>query len=329
MQVILLGTAAGGGFPQWNCWCPVCRIARSDPARARPRTQSSIAVSADGRRWFLVNASPDVREQLTRLPADAPRAVRHVPIEGVVLTDAELDHTMGIALLREARRLDVYATRAVSRTLERDSRLLPITRAFADVTVTELALSQPIALRSRDGAESGLTVEAFAVPGDPPRFAAEELAGHTVGLLIRDDAGAACAFVPGCGALDDSLLARFASASLVLFDGTFWSGDELIGLGISDRRAEEMGHVPIGGLGEDGTGGGSLERLSGCPVPVIYTHINNTNPVLIEDSPQRAAVAAAGLTIGADGMRLSVSAAGDGGRGTPGVGRHSLSRVAS
>jgi len=319
MQVMLLGTAAGGGFPQWNCWCPACALARSDPARARPRTQSSVAVSADGRRWFLVNASPDVREQLARLPLPSPpaggsRLTRHVPIEGVVLTDAELDHSLGIALLREARRLRVYATAAVSDTLERDSRLLPVTRAFADVAVTELVLTVPVALHLTDGAESGLTVEAFAVPGDPPRFASGNLAGHTVGLLFRDGAGATCAYVPACGALDDSLLARLARASLVLFDGTFWSADELVALGIGDRRAQDMGHVPIGGLGDDGTRGGSLERLATLPGWVVYTHINNTNPVLIEDSPQRSAVEGAGLTVGEDGMRFTVPATGAGER---------------
>lgn len=310
MRVMLLGTAAGGGFPQWNCWCPGCRVARSDPARARPRTQSALAVSADGRHWFLVNASPDVREQIARLPlppmlGEEAGAVRRVPIEGVVLTDAELDHSLGLALLREARRLNVHATHAVARTLEHDSCLLPVTRAFADVTVTELAPSRPVALRRADGAASGLTVEAFAVPGDAPRFAREELEGHTVGLQFRDESGATCSFVPGCGALDASLLARLASTSLVLFDGTFWSSDELIALGIGDRRAEEMGHVPMTG---DGTREGSLEALSACGVPVIYTHVNNTNPVLIEDSPQRAAVARAGLTVGHDGMCLTVLA---------------------
>jgi pyrroloquinoline quinone biosynthesis protein B len=311
MQVILLGTAAGGGFPQWNCWCPTCRVARSDPRRARPRTQSSIAVSADGRHWFLVNASPDVREQLSRLPSAAePAGARHVPLEAVLLTDAELDHTLGIVLLREARQLTVYATRAVTRTLDRDSRILPVTDAFADVSVEELPLAEPVALRCRDGAPGGLTVEAFAVAGDPPRFAADARPGHTVGLLARDEDGAACAFVPGCGAIDDSLLARLGGASVVLFDGTFWSEDELIALGISDRRATDMGHVPIAGSGEEGSGGGSLERLSTCGVPVIYTHVNNTNPVLLEDSPQRAAVEAAGLAVGVDGLRLDVSTAG-------------------
>ena len=319
MQVLLLGTAAGGGFPQWNCWCPSCRVARAEPERARPRTQSSIAASADGQRWFLVNASPDVREQLARLPAPPvpggmPAAVRHVPIEGVVLTDAELDHSLGIALLREARRLHLHATAAAVHTLERESCLLPITRAFADVRVTELPLGRPIALRDARGTQSGLTVEAFPVPGDPPRFASTTMVGHTVGLLIRDDAGATCAVVPGCGALDDALLARLAAASLVLFDGTFWSGDELIALGLGERTAAQTGHVPISG------DGGSLERLAELGVPVIYTHINNTNPVLIEDSPQHAAVQAAGLAVGADGMRLDVTAGGAGAhRGTSAV----------
>jgi pyrroloquinoline quinone biosynthesis protein B len=314
MQVMLLGTAAGGGFPQWNCWCPVCLAARAKPPRALPRTQSSVAISADGARWFLVNASPDVREQLSRLPlpppdhgADSSGGVRRVPIEGLILTDAELDHSLGVALLREARRLNLYATRAVSRTLDRDARILPVTRAFADVRVTELSLYRPVPLRDSNAEECGLSVEAFAVPGDPPRFASEALPGHTVGLVIRDAAGATCVYVPACAALDDSLLRRFSAASLVLFDGTFWSSDELIALGISDRRAEDMGHVPIGGGGEDAARGGSLERLAACGTAVIYTHINNTNPVLIENSPQRAAVERAGVAVGFDGMRITVS----------------------
>ena len=143
MHVVLLGTAAGGGFPQWNCWCPSCRVARSDPQRAIPRSQSSAAVSADGARWFLLNASPDVHAQLARLSSAAPTGYRHVPVEGIVLTDAELDHTLGVVLLREARRLQVLATDAVRRVIEDDSRVLAVTRAFADVTVTELMMDVP------------------------------------------------------------------------------------------------------------------------------------------------------------------------------------------
>jgi pyrroloquinoline quinone biosynthesis protein B len=246
MRVIVLGSAAGGGFPQWNCWCPSCRAAREDPAAAVPRTQSSVAVSADGRRWFLLNASPDVREQLTRLPLPTPRRVRSVPVEGVVLTDAELDHTLGLVLLREAGRLPLYATGGVAETLACDSRLLAVTRAFATVPLTPLALDQPTPLLTRDGEPSGLMVEAFTVPAGPPRFASVERTGHTVGLLVTDvTSGAVAGFVPGCGDLDEALLARLGAADLLLFDGTFWTDTELIDLGIAERTARQMDHLPI------------------------------------------------------------------------------------
>ncbi|HEX6533634.1 MAG TPA: pyrroloquinoline quinone biosynthesis protein PqqB [Gemmatimonadaceae bacterium] len=318
MHVLLLGTAAGGGFPQWNCLCPVCRAARDDPAAAHPRTQSSIALSADGTRWFLCNASPDVREQLARLPLPLPlplsdprlppgpegtrerSPVRRVPIEGIVLTDAELDHSLGLALLREARDLRLWATEAVIRTLERDSRLLPVTRAFASVRVTELRVDSALELRDASDAPTGLEVEPFLVAGDPPRFATADEPGHSVGLLVRDRAtGGRCAYVPACGALDPPLLARLADADLVLFDGTCWTDDELQALGIGTRGATEMGHLPISGPN------GSLEPLSRLSAArVVYTHINNTNPILLEHSEARRAVERAGLTVGMDGMRF-------------------------
>jgi len=302
MRVVLLGTAAGGGFPQWNCWCPTCRVARREPTRARPRTQSSVAVSADGNRWFLLNASPDVHAQLARIPGPEPRGMRHVPIEGVVLTDAELDHTLGIVLLREGRYLQLYATPAAQSVIERDSRVLPVTRAFAEVRVEPLAIGGSTALGYRDGCPAGLTVTAFPVPAGPPRFASEDLPGHTVGLLVRDDAtGGVCAFVPGCGGLDRTLLDRLAGAELVLFDGTFWTDDELIALGIGQRTARAMDHLPVSGPD------GSLEQLAALPARHrVYTHINNTNPMLIEDSPHRLEVERHGLTVGADGMRLTL-----------------------
>jgi pyrroloquinoline quinone biosynthesis protein B len=259
-------------------------------------------VSADGHGWFLCNASPDVREQLTMLPPRATTGSRYTPVEGIVLTDAELDHTLGIALLREGRRLHVYATAAVTRTLECDSRILPVTRAFARVSVTELPLGAPVELRDRDGAPSGLTIEAFAAPGDPPRFASTDVPGHTVGLLIRDaGTGGTCAFVPGCGALDEAIIARLARADLIFFDGTCWSDDELIQLGISDRTATAMGHLPI--FGESG----SLAQIGRLPARYkVYTHLNNTNPVLLERSPERAAVEEAGMSVGMDGMEFDV-----------------------
>lgn len=302
MHLILLGTAAGGGFPQWNCWCPSCRVARSDPTRARPRTQSSAAVSADGRRWFLLNVSPDVREQLARLDGAPADTIRHVPVEGIVATDAELDHTLGLALLREARELQLYATEAVLAVLAQDSRLLPVTEAFARVALVRLPLEEAVPLRYRDGTDSGLTVTAFPVAGDPPRFARRALPGHTVGLWLTDRAtGGRLAFVPGCGALDTALLARLGGASLVCIDGTFWADDEMIQLGLSERTARQMDHLPIAGPG------GSLEtlaRLAG--VPRVYTHINNSNPILLEDSPERRQVDAAGILVGQDGMRFDL-----------------------
>jgi len=302
VRVILLGTAAGGGFPQWNCWCPTCRAARLDPRSALPRSQSSAAISADGEHWFLLNASPDVRDQVQQLNGHAPAGNRHVPIEGVVLTDAELDHSLGLVLLREGRSLQVYATEAVERMVTEDSRLLSVARAFADVRVTRLQLGSATALTLRDGTDAGLLVEPFVVAADPPRFAARTEAGHTVGLIITEvETGKRCAYLPGCGAIDDALLSRLENAELVLFDGTFWSNDELITLGIGERTALQLDHLPMSGQE------GSLERLRALPSRHrVYVHINNTNPVLLEDSAERRTVEAAGLIIGMDGMRFDI-----------------------
>ncbi len=298
MKLILLGTAAGGGFPQWNCRCPPCVSSRRDPATAHPRSQSSVAVSSDGVRWFLLNASPDVRRQLAAIPLDQPGVTRHVPFEGIVLTDGELDHTLGLPLLREARHLQLYATSEIEHILERASRLLPLTRAFADVRVTRLQPGVAIPLADRDGGESGLTVEAFTVAGHAPRFAGEAGPGQCIGVLIRDGAGTSCAYLPGCGALDEQLMGRLSEAAVVLFDGTFWQDDELIALGVGTRTARAMGHLPISG------DEGSLRPLASLPGRVVYVHLNNTNPVLIEHSSERALVEAAGITIGYDGMEL-------------------------
>lgn len=225
-----------------------------------------------------------------------------MPIEGVLVTDAELDHTVGLLLLRESGTLPLYATDAVARILDTDSRITATTRAFSTVPTTPLVIDQPVPLTTRDGSATGLTVEAFTVVADPPRFAPGAGHGHTVGFFIRDtNTGSACAFVPGCGDIDTALLSRLGDAALVLFDGTFWNDDELIALGIGQRTARQMDHLPIGGAD------GSLSRLATLPsTHRVYTHINNTNPVLLEQSPQRAEVTRAGLTVGADGMRFEV-----------------------
>lgn len=228
--------------------------------------------------------------------------MRQVPIEGVVLTDAELDHTLGILLLREGRYLQIYATQAVRSIVERDSRIVPVTRAFAEVRLENLPAGGTTQLFYRDGCPSGLAVSSFPVPAGPPRFASGDHPGHTVGLLVRDEAsGGACAFVPGCGGLDETLLGLLGQAELVLFDGTFWKDDELIALGIGERTARDMDHLPVSGPE------GSLERLASLgSAHRIYTHINNTNPMLIEDSPERLMVERRGLAVGADGMRFTL-----------------------
>ncbi|HEX6105506.1 MAG TPA: pyrroloquinoline quinone biosynthesis protein PqqB [Gemmatimonadales bacterium] len=302
MQIILLGTAAGGGFPQWNCWCEPCRIARAEPDRARPRSQSAAAVSADGERWFLLNASPDVHAQVARLAGRPSPRTRHSPVEGVVLTDAELDHSLGIVLLREARFLQIAATEAVREILDRDSCLLRTTAAFAEVRTLGLELGRETPLPYRDGCPSGLVVTPFLVPAGPPRFAAADRPGHTVGLLLRDEAtGGTAVYAPGCGGIDRAVGNALDQAELVLFDGTFWSDEELIGLGISDRTARQMDHLPVSGPD------GSLERLAALAArDRVYTHINNTNPMLLEDSPERAAVERRGLRVGSDGMRFAL-----------------------
>jgi pyrroloquinoline quinone biosynthesis protein B len=196
----------------------------------------------------------------------------------------------------------VYATPAVRSILECDSRFLPITRAFSDVPVTELSLTTSVPLAYRDGSASGLAVSAFSVPGGRPRFASREEPGHTVGFMVHETARRlVCAFVPGCGDLDAALIDRFAQADALFFDGTFWAEDELIALGVGTRTARELDHVPISGSG------GSLERLAALPCPHrIYTHINNTNPILLEGSPERTAVDRAGIVVGFDGLRLSL-----------------------
>ena len=247
-----------------------------------------------------------MREQLARVARDPVPELRATPVEGVLLTDAEIDHTLGLVLLREGRHLRVHCTAAVHRILEHDSALLGLTRAFADVDVTELPLDVPAALLDGDGGLLGLTIEAFPVAGDSPRFASADERGHTIGVVIRSDDGGACAYLPGCGALDDALLARIAALPLVVIDGTFWSDDELVRLGLSDRSARQMGHMPVGGAD------GSLARLRlvAGSTTVVYTHINNSNPMLVEDSPERAAVTRAGCVVGEDGMCFRVTSDG-------------------
>jgi pyrroloquinoline quinone biosynthesis protein B len=284
VRVRVLGSAAGGGFPQWNCHCGTCEAAR-EGIRARPRTQSSLAIRGDEGPWFLVNASPDARQQLETLTPDHVDAVRAAPVAGVLLTDAEIDHTAGLLLLRESGSpVRVFGGTAVERALR--ETIVRMLDRFCGVDWRTLEPGRAVAI---DG--SSLVVEPFATGDD-----------EAVGLVVRDErSGGVLTYAPALAALDDAVLDRFAASDLVLVDGTFWREDELALLGISERRARDMGHVPLSGPG------GTLEALAGLERPrKVLVHINNTNPILLEDSPEREAVVRAGVEVAYDGLEVSL-----------------------
>jgi len=304
--VRVLGSAAGGGFPQWNCGCPNCEGVRRGSIRASARTQESVAVSADGDSWFLLNASPEIRQQIESFDRLHPRAQRDTPIQGIVLTNGDLDHTLGLLSLRESQPLALYSTRRVHSGFSEGNVLYRTLQRFeGQVTLHALELGaaeQPLRLLS--GAASGLQMRAFAAPGKAALHLDQSSAepGDNIGLLIRDERNdKRVAYIPAAGASSAELVAAASSADAVFFDGTFWSSDELIALGASTRRAEDMAHWPIGGPQ------GSLAFLRGLSaVRRIYIHINNTNPMLRDDSVERASVHAAGAEVAFDGMELEL-----------------------
>jgi pyrroloquinoline quinone biosynthesis protein B len=295
MWVRVLGAAAGGGFPQWNCNCPQCRAVRDGSRPCRPRTQSSVAVSADYRRWFLLNASPDLRAQIESFPALHPRGLRDSPLQAVLLTDAELDHTLGLLLLREAGRLEVHATAGVHETLCTGTALLNTLGAYAHVEWRPVAPGREVSLAD------GLSYWAFPVPTTKrARFGTEEGEEGVVGYRITNGhTGPALVYIPNAQQLTASVRAHLEGCTCLLFDGTCWQDDELIRLGIAGKTSREMGHLPIAGAE------GSLEQLAPLPIErKIYIHINNTNPILLEDAPERRIVEEHGLEVAADGLEL-------------------------
>jgi pyrroloquinoline quinone biosynthesis protein B len=299
LRILVLGSAAGGGFPQWNCRCPTCELAWAGDNRVVPRTQSSLAASADGERWLLLNASPDLREQILATPALQPRITgRHSPIAAVVLSNGDVDHVAGLLTLREGQPFGIYATDAVLAGLERN----PMFRVLDPALVQQAAMPLDVALVT----SAGLEVTAFAVPGKVPLY--EESAevhisretDATVGLRIAGG-GTHFFYVPGCASVTPALLARINGAPLLFFDGTTYSDDEMVRLGLSRKTARRMGHVAMSGPD------GSLTRFAGAQLGrKIYVHINNTNPVLVEGSAERRAVEAAGWEVAFDGMEIGL-----------------------
>ena len=267
--------------------------------RAKPRTQSSLAIRGGDGPWFLVNASPDARQQLEAIADPAIDGVRSPPIAGVLLTDAEIDHTAGLLLLRESTTpVRVYGEAGVERALRQGYPVLSMLERYCGL---EWHTLQPQATQPLDG--SSLTVEPFDVGGDAPRYldgSGVELGAS--GLVFRDRAGGGVVtYVPGLARLDEAVLDRFAASDLVLVDGTFWRDDELARLGISTRSARDMGHLPLSGAG------GTLEALARLERPrKALVHINNTNPILLEDSPEREAVVRAGVEVAYDGLEVEL-----------------------
>ncbi len=301
MRIIVLGSAAGGGVPQWNCRCPNCIDARHD---ARGRTQSSVAVSADGERWVLLNASPDLRMQLAAHRELWPRSLRGSPIASVVLTDGEIDHTLGLLLLRESTaRLPVYAPGGVTALLGNEWPLYRVLSSYAGIEPRTLEEGRPVALTDGAGAALGISCSATAVARRPPRYARMAPSqAFDVGLRLTDErTGGTLAYVPTAGAVDDAVRRVAGGADLLLFDGTFWSDDELTAAGVDAPTAREMGHLPVGGAG------GSLALLPRLEAKrVALVHINNTNPILCRSSAERAQVEAAGIVVGEDAMEFEL-----------------------
>jgi pyrroloquinoline quinone biosynthesis protein B len=303
----VLGSAAGGGFPQWNCACPNCDAVRRVSRPCQSRTQSSLAVSADHERWFVFNASPDIRAQINACPALWPAGgVRQTPLQAVVLSDAEIDHTLGLLLLREGRRVRVYSTDWVHTALTEWNPLLRTLASFAVVDWQCVSLDQEFPLCTTEGADSGLRCTAFST-GATKRlmFAPAESGSHPeacVGYRIADaDSGRSFVYLPALEVFSPAVVGHIQDAARLFVDGTCWFDDEMARLGITGKTAREMGHLPLWGEG------GSLEQLVQLGGGrTVFVHINNTNPLLLDDSPERQAVEARGLEVAVDGMEVEI-----------------------
>lgn len=306
MRVIVLGAAAGGAFPQWNSNALPCRRARSGDPAAQPRTQASIAVSADDSYWVVLNASPDLRQQIEQTPALQPNdGLRSSPIAAVVLTGGDVDAIAGLLTLRERQALTVFATARVHAILDDN----PIFEVLARGIVARhpIMLDVPCPISLPDGRPSGLTVTLFSVPGKVPLYL--EQPGHVPRLQETDQtAGAAVSdgistlfFLPSCAAITPRLRDRLQGAAAVFFDGTLWSDDEMIRAGLGPKTGQRMGHMSVSG--PDGV----LAAFEGLDIQRrVLLHINNSNPILLDDSLERAEVEAAGWCVAYDGMELAL-----------------------
>ena len=307
MKILVLGAAAGGGFPQWNCSCSNCRMAWSGDPKARPLTQSSIAVSADGVRWALLNASPDLRQQIARLPALQPQAKggRHSPISTVILTNGDVDHITGLLSMREMQAFTIHCSDRVKSALDKNAVFNVLNAEL--VSRRPLPLGDTIDVLDAEGQSMGFTVTSFVVPGkvalwleDLTKADFGSVDGDTVGLEVTDKAsGKSFYYIPGCASLPAEVVARLKGADMVFFDGTTWTDDEMIKAGVGTKTATRMGHMWLSGPD------GSMAAFAPLEIKrKIFIHINNTNPVLIEGTPERQEAADKGWEISYDGMEV-------------------------
>lgn len=302
MFIRVLGAGAGGGFPQWNCNCRNCHGLRAGTLNARPRTQSSIAVSGDGKRWVLFNASPDIRAQLEAFPAIHPRdGVRDTGIHAIVLIDGQIDHTAGLLMLRESTRpLQVYCSDMVKQDLSTGFPVFRMLEHYCGIVHHSVPLdgSSFIISGVEDLRFSTHALKSKAPPYSPHRHDPHD--GDNIGVIIENrENGRKLYYAPGLGQIEPHVLAAMQQADCVLVDGTFWYEDEMQRAGIGNKTARDIGHLPQSGSG------GMLEILEHLPnVRRILIHINNTNPILDEDSPERQILIRAGVEVAYDGMEI-------------------------
>ena len=306
MRIHVLGSAAGGGFPQWNCGCVNCKGVRAGTVAATARTHTSLAISSAGGSWFLVHASPDVRTQLRAFPPLHPRAPRDSPIAGILLTNGDLDQCLGLLSLRESQPLHLYATETVRRTFTEDNRLYrALNRMPGQITWHELKLGASHPLLGEEDRLGALVVTAVSVPGKVPLYAEGQVhseAGENIALLIRDrEEGPIVAYAPCVGGMTAAVERILDEADCLFFDGTFWSEGELTALGAGSKTAYDMAHWPLKGSS------GSLSVLAKARASRrILIHINNTNPILREDSLERRETERAGVEVAYDGMEVTL-----------------------
>jgi pyrroloquinoline quinone biosynthesis protein B len=302
MKILVLGAAAGGGFPQWNCNCRNCRGVRAGTLRANPRTQSSIVVSADSRNWVLVNASPDILTQLKSCSQLHPSGnVRDTRIRAVVLVDSQIDHTIGLAMLREGERLQVYCTNSVREDLTTGNPLFRMLENYCGVNWHEVRLPPGVGFRipEIEGIEfAAVPVRSKGPPYSPHRDAPRE--DDNIALVITDLASGRRAFyAPGLAAVTPKVWDCMSGVDCLLVDGTFWTDDEMIRTGAGRKRALDMGHLAQSGEN------GMLSLLRRLPKSrKVLIHINNTNPILDEDSSERRELDRAGIEVAYDGMEI-------------------------